>query len=118
MSRMGQGRLRPQVDGTAGLPSAPEMACAPRELRLVPKGSAWLRGTTPPPWSISPSSACRVAGANFDLLAIFEIDGRVHHDGIACFDAFADLHLGSKVADFGDLVLTHHAVFFEEHVDA
>jgi hypothetical protein len=26
-----------QADGTAGLPSAPEMPCAPRQLRLVPK---------------------------------------------------------------------------------
>ena len=25
-----------QVDGTAGLPSVPEMPCAPRQLRLVP----------------------------------------------------------------------------------
>src|SRR6266481_6490344 len=73
---------------------------------------------TRPRRRISPSSACRVAGANFDLLAIFEIDGRVHYDEIACFDAFADLHLGSKVADFGDLALTHHAVFYYEHVDA
>src|SRR5260370_37272624 len=36
-SAWGQGRLRPQVDGTAGLPSAPEMACAPRGLRLGPR---------------------------------------------------------------------------------
>jgi hypothetical protein len=34
---MGQGRLRHQVDGTAGLPSAPDMPCAPRQLRLVPQ---------------------------------------------------------------------------------
>ena len=27
---------RGQVDGTAGLPSAPEMPCAPQQLRLVP----------------------------------------------------------------------------------
>jgi hypothetical protein len=39
----GEGRLwvrggcRCQVDGTAGLPSAPEMPCAPGQLRLVPK---------------------------------------------------------------------------------
>jgi hypothetical protein len=30
------GGCRRQVDGTAGLPSAPEMPCAPRQLRLVP----------------------------------------------------------------------------------
>src|ERR1700720_3013575 len=113
-----KGGCRRQADGTAGLPPAPEMPCAPRAVTLGAKRrSAWLRVTTPPPRSISPSSACRVGGANFDLLAIFEIDGRVHHDEIACFDAFADLHLGSKVADFGDLVLTHHAVFYYEHVD-
>jgi len=34
MSEMGQGRLRPQVDGTAGLPSAPEM-------RVCPVSYAW-----------------------------------------------------------------------------
>jgi len=33
---LGQGGCRLQVDGTAGLPSAPEMPCAPRQLRLVP----------------------------------------------------------------------------------
>ena len=31
-----KGGCRHQVDGTAGLPSAPEMPCAPRQLRLVP----------------------------------------------------------------------------------
>ena len=30
------GGCRRQVDGTAGLPSAPEMPCAPGSLRLVP----------------------------------------------------------------------------------
>ena len=70
---------------------------------------ASVNDTTTPEYS--PSSACRVGGANFDFLAIFEIDGRVHHGEIACFDAFADLHLSSKVADFGDRALTHRAVF-------
>jgi hypothetical protein len=32
-----KGGCRRQVDGTAGLPSAPEMPCAPRQLRLVPQ---------------------------------------------------------------------------------
>jgi hypothetical protein len=32
-----KGGCRRQVDGTAGLPSAPEMPCAPRQLRLVPE---------------------------------------------------------------------------------
>ena len=32
-----KGGCRRQVDGTAGLPSAPEMPCARRQLRLVPK---------------------------------------------------------------------------------
>src|SRR5260370_15042197 len=50
-SAWGQGRLRPQVDGTAGLPSAPEMACAPRELRLVPKADLVHR--TPWPGNLS-----------------------------------------------------------------
>ena len=31
-----KGGCRRQVDGTAGLPSAPEMPCAPRQLRLAP----------------------------------------------------------------------------------
>jgi hypothetical protein len=35
---LGQGRLRHQVGGTAGVPSAPEMLCTPRQFRLVPKG--------------------------------------------------------------------------------
>jgi len=33
---LGQGRLSSSVDEAAGLPSAPEMPCAPRQLRLVP----------------------------------------------------------------------------------
>jgi hypothetical protein len=32
-----KGGCRRQVDGTSGLPSAPEMPCAPRQLRLVPQ---------------------------------------------------------------------------------
>jgi hypothetical protein len=32
-----QGRLSSPVDVAAGLPSAPEMPCAPRQLRLVPE---------------------------------------------------------------------------------
>ena len=36
MSQMGQGRLSSRVDDTAGLPSAPELPCAPSQLRLVP----------------------------------------------------------------------------------
>ena len=32
-----EGGYHPQVDVTAGLPSAPEVPCAPRELRLVPR---------------------------------------------------------------------------------
>src|ERR1700730_17881039 len=35
-SALGQGRLRHQVGGTAGVPSAPEMLCTPRQFRLVP----------------------------------------------------------------------------------
>jgi hypothetical protein len=30
-----------QADGAAGLPSAPEMPCAPRQLRLVPIADIW-----------------------------------------------------------------------------
>src|SRR6202035_2772257 len=37
MTDVGQGRLSSPVDGTAGLPPAPEMPRAPRQLRLVPK---------------------------------------------------------------------------------
>jgi hypothetical protein len=33
-----KGGCHPEVDGTAGLTSAPEMPRAPRQLRLVPKG--------------------------------------------------------------------------------
>jgi len=36
VTRQVSGGCRRQVDGTAGLPSAPEMPCAPRQLRLVP----------------------------------------------------------------------------------
>ena len=32
-----KGGCRRQADGTAGLPSAPEIPCAPRQLRLVPE---------------------------------------------------------------------------------
>ena len=32
-----KGGCRCQVDGTAGLPSVPELSCAPKQLRLVPK---------------------------------------------------------------------------------
>jgi hypothetical protein len=37
MSESGQGRLWSPVEGKAGLPSAPEVPCTPRQLRLVPK---------------------------------------------------------------------------------
>ena len=37
---------RGQVDGTAGLPSAPEMPCAPQQLRLVPGGDT-SHGSSP-----------------------------------------------------------------------
>src|ERR1700730_8983921 len=36
LTEKGQGGCRRQVDGTTGLPSAPEMPCAPTQLRLVP----------------------------------------------------------------------------------
>src|SRR5439155_3035782 len=39
------GGCRRQADGTAGLPSAPEMPSAPRQLRLVPR----VEVTWPPP---------------------------------------------------------------------
>ena len=35
-----KGGCRRQVDGTAGLPSAPEMPCARRQLRLVPQADS------------------------------------------------------------------------------
>src|ERR1700730_3887480 len=35
-SFLGQGRLCHQVGGTAGVPSAPELLCTPRQFRLVP----------------------------------------------------------------------------------
>ena len=37
------GGCRRQADGTAGLPPAPEMLCAPRWLRLVPEAVIWTR---------------------------------------------------------------------------
>src|ERR1700730_2342840 len=37
ISAMGQGQLCHQVGGTAGVPSAPELLCTPRQFRLVPK---------------------------------------------------------------------------------
>jgi hypothetical protein len=40
-SGMGHGRLSSSADGAAGLPSAPEMPCAPRQLRLVPIADIW-----------------------------------------------------------------------------
>src|SRR5271169_7218746 len=52
----GGGRLRGrggccrQADGTAGLPSDPEMPCAPRQLRLVPVADVH-RGSPKPPQS-------------------------------------------------------------------
>jgi hypothetical protein len=39
---------RREVDGTAGLPSAPETACAPRQLRLVPIPDLKPRGSVRP----------------------------------------------------------------------
>lgn len=36
ISELGQGRLSSRVDDTAGLPSAPELLCAPSQLRLAP----------------------------------------------------------------------------------
>ena len=49
---MGQGRLRHQVDGTAGLPSAPDMPCAPRQLRLVPQAVISLHARGPDPQAL------------------------------------------------------------------
>jgi len=49
-----------------------------------------------------PAQRAAVAGANFDFLASSRSTAGSHGE-IARFDAFADLHLGSKVADFGDL---------------
>jgi hypothetical protein len=39
-----KGGCRRQVDDAAGLPSAPEMPCAPRQLRLVPNPGLGRRG--------------------------------------------------------------------------
>jgi hypothetical protein len=39
-----RGGCRRQVDGTARLPSATEIPCAPRQLRLVPGTDIWCVG--------------------------------------------------------------------------
>src|SRR5208282_4138605 len=43
-----KGGCHPEVDGTAGLPSAPEIPCVPRRLRLVPIPDLMLCGVIEP----------------------------------------------------------------------
>jgi hypothetical protein len=52
--------------------------------------------------------------ANFDFVAVFEIDGRVDHEAIAGCDALADFRLGAEFASFSDLALVRHAVIDHE----
>src|ERR1700747_3327490 len=47
-----KGGCHPEVDGTAGLPSAPEMPCAPRQLRLVPQAVISLHARGPDPQAL------------------------------------------------------------------
>src|SRR4029077_6508157 len=44
-----KGGCRRQVDGTVGLPSAPEMPCAPGQLHLVPQAVISLHARGPDP---------------------------------------------------------------------
>ena len=48
-----RGDFRRQVDGTADLPSAPEMPCAPRQLRLVPITDVHRASPKPPQSTVS-----------------------------------------------------------------
>jgi hypothetical protein len=50
------GGCRRQVDGTAGLPSAPEITCAPRQLRLVPVAD--LREAAATSWRRTAPAGC------------------------------------------------------------
>jgi hypothetical protein len=80
-SGMGHGRLSWPGDGTAGLPSAPEMPCAPRQLRLVPipdLGGGATGSMYPPTIASTPfnSEATAVGGESVEVAFVDGAGGR------------------------------------------